>query len=182
MDTALAPPDPAPGHEDAATRSPGSPGHVATIHRGSAPTGARPHVQLAHRFLDAFNAADATELTTCLSEQATLRVLGTHQLAGTFTGRAAVMGHVRRMWHQQHSVWRVVSCDDWLVSDQRVLAITTMHVQLPGRFRDWRRCLLFDVPLATVRPPHELRIEHLQIFEDDDQDLVDAFIDRTQLT
>lgn len=146
------------------------------------PRGTTAHEQLARRFLSAFNHQDAVAVTAYLTDQATLHIPGSHQLAGTFTGRAAVMTHLRLLWRQPHSVWRILACEDWLVSDQRILAIVTMHVQLPGRRRDWRRCLLFDVHPATAQAPHDLRIAHVRIFEDDDQTLIDAFIDRSWLS
>lgn len=140
--------------------------------------GPRDHEKLVHRFMGAYNGQDADAVMDCLAPDVSMRIPGDHQLAGIFSGREAVMEHLRRLWRQPDSVWRFAAVEDWLVSDQRVLLIADMHAQLPGRRHDWRRYLLVNVPEAGVRPLDELRLSELHVFEADDQKLVDEFIDR----
>lgn len=138
----------------------------------------RDHEKLVRDFMTAYDARDADAVAECLAPEASMRVPGGHQLAGTFDGRDAVLDHLRRLWRQPDSVWRFAAVEDWLVSDQRVLLIAGMHAQLPGRRHDWRRYMLVNVPETGVRPPDELRIAELHVFEADDQRLVDEFVDR----
>lgn len=133
------------------------------------------------RFLAAFNDQDTQTVAACLADEVRVRIPGRHQLAGQFTDRAALLEHLRRMWQQPGNVWRFVGYDDWLASERRVFTIGSLHAQLPGRIRDWRRYLLFDLPAAEFAPPENLVIERLDIFEDDDQTLIDDFVDRTCL-
>jgi ketosteroid isomerase-like protein len=118
-------------------------------------------VATAQAFLRRVGHRDAGEVTELLSEHVIYRVPGHGSLAGTFTGREAVLRHLKELVELTHDTLDEVKWEDWMIGDLYLAALVQVHAQPQGRMYSGRHIYLlgFDV---------DNRIEEVTVFFGDE--------------
>ena len=68
-----------------------------------------------------------------LSPHVTYRVPGTHALAGVFSGREAIVGHLAALFERTDGSLDTFKWEDWLVGEQHVAALADVHIHMQGK-------------------------------------------------
>jgi hypothetical protein len=105
-----------------------------------------------------------SEAASCLAADVAYHVHGHNAFAGRFTGPDAVVHHLQAMYEATDGEAAIVKYDDWLTSAERVVALVRHRVQLPGRWVQARRLLLFEFDSAA-------KIQLIHIFTEDERAL-----------
>jgi ketosteroid isomerase-like protein len=68
-----------------------------------------------------------------LAPHVTYRVPGNHALAGVFSGREAIVGHLGALFDRTGGSLDTVKWEDWMVGEQHVAALADVHIQVQGK-------------------------------------------------
>ena len=95
---------------------------------------------------------DVSEAIELVSPTVRYQVLGDHSLAGVFVGRQAVTEHLMTLVERTAETFAALRYEDWMVGDQHVAALVSVHVQTPGKIFEGRILVLakFDVEVDLI--------------------------------
>lgn len=120
------------------------------------------NLSAARRFLgSALADAHPDDAVSLLAPDVRHHVHGHNLFTGDFRGADAVLSHLQSMYRVTGGHEPIVKYEDWLTSDERVLAIIRHQFQLHGRVASGRGLVLFEFD-----PDHVIREIH--IFTEDE--------------
>jgi ketosteroid isomerase-like protein len=88
---------------------------------------------IAQQFLMHVGRSPADRDMELLSPHVTYRVPGTHALAGVFSGREAIVGHLAALFERTDGSLDTFKWEDWLVGEQHVAALADVHIHMQGK-------------------------------------------------
>jgi hypothetical protein len=119
----------------------------------------------AERFLrSALVDQNTTDAIAHLAPEVRYHVHGHNAFTGDFHGPEAVVNHLQKMYQATGGDMAIVKYDDWLTSEDRVLAIVRHQFQLSGRWVQARRLALFEFTWAHA-------IREIHVFSEDEEAL-----------
>ena len=122
----------------------------------------------AQQFLMHISEGAFDQAVRLLSEDVSYRAQGHNALAGLFTGRDAVTRHVADLARRTSGTFEAFKWDDWLVGQQHVVGLSSVHAQSEGRMYKGRTVTVMRFNVAD-------EIEGITVFFED-QAAIDRFI------
>jgi len=122
----------------------------------------------AQEFLMHIGGGDFDKAIDLLSADVSYRAQGNNALAGLFTGRDAVIRHVRDLVDLTRGTFETFKWDDWLVGQSHVVGLSSIHAQSAGRMYKGRTVTVLRFNVAD-------EIEGITVFFED-QGAIDRFI------
>lgn len=113
---------------------------------------------------------DLDGLGGLLTEDVVYRALARNSLTGTFSGRDAVIAHLREVAEVTQGTYDAIKWEDWLIGEFHVAALVDVHMQVDHRLYRGRHLVLVSFDL------HD-KIEAITVFFED-PDALDRVIDR----
>jgi ketosteroid isomerase-like protein len=115
---------------------------------------------IAQHFLVLIGHRDVDRGAELLSPHATYRVPGSHALAGTFSGREEIMGHLISLFDRTGGTYDAFKWEDWLLGEHHVAALANVHLNTKGQIYKARHLFL-------VRFDMHDKIEEITVFFED---------------
>ncbi|MGA2302974.1 MAG: hypothetical protein ABSH29_02115 [Acidimicrobiales bacterium] len=122
----------------------------------------------AQLFLTHIGRGDFLQAIDLLSENVTYRAQGNNALAGSFTGRDAVIRHLTELVERTKGTFEAFKWEDWLIGEHHVVGLSSIHAQSHGRIYKGRSLTVLGFNVAE-------EIEHITVFFED-QNAIDRFI------
>jgi len=122
----------------------------------------------AQLFLTHIGRGDFLQAIDLLSENVTYRAQGNNALAGSFTGRDAVIRHLTELVERTKGTFEAFKWEDWLIGEHHVAGLSSIHAQSHGRIYKGRSLTVLGFNVAE-------EIEHITVFFED-QNAIDRFI------
>jgi hypothetical protein len=87
-------------------------------------------IDIARSFISSVGVASPDDALRLLAPDATYRVLGHHALAGAFSGRDAIAGHLAALITQTDGRFDPVKYVDWMLGLRHVSMLVDVHVEV----------------------------------------------------
>ncbi len=117
-------------------------------------------IEITQQFLAHIGHGDLDQSARLLSPDATYRVMGSHPLAGVFSGKEAICQHLVQLYERTKGTFDTVKWEDWMLGENHVAALASIRVQSRGKIYKGRN-------LFVVRFNSEDKISEVNIFFED---------------
>ena len=125
-------------------------------------------VAIAQEFLRHIGHGDPGQAIELLSPNVTYRTEGNNALAGLFTGRDAVVGHLMAVVERTKGTYETFKWEDWMVGEHNVVGLGVVHAQANGKIFRGRTLTLVAFNVSD-------EIEGITVFFEDPSG-IDRFI------
>lgn len=127
-----------------------------------------PNVQKVLDYLEVAAKKDFAKAASFYTADVEYIVAGRNRFSGAFRGTDALMGYFGKMMQLSNGTYKVIGFKDWLVSEDKALAIAEEEVTINGNYFKWIRLLLFEFT-------EDKKIKKVSFF-DQDQYAFDDFL------
>jgi hypothetical protein len=101
-------------------------------------------MMIAKGFLEGIGDTDPMKTWRYLSPYVSYRVLGNHQLSGSFVGREEVIGHLAELANLTKATFDVIKWRDWLAGDSHIAAVVEVQIQRGAELYKERHMYLLE--------------------------------------